>query len=128
MAEALSRASSGVKSFTLRAHGVGAFPNLKAPRVVWVGIEDNGGLQALQKNIDERLSECGFESDDRPFHPHLTLARVKSSAAGREIGKRIEGSRPDIDVDFRADYFVLFRSVLRPQGAEYTELKRFDLA
>lgn len=128
VAEALSRASSGIKAFTIRAHGVGAFPNLKAPRVVWVGIEDNGNLQALQKNIDERLSECGFESDDRPFRPHLTLARVKSAAAGREVGKRIEGSKPNIDVDFRADYFVLFKSVLRPQGAEYTELRRFDLA
>ena len=127
VAEALSLASSGIKAFTLRARGVGAFPNVKAPRVVWVGIEDNGGLAGLQKKIDERLSERGFESDGRPFHPHLTLARIKTPAAGRELGKRIEGSIPNIDVDFRAGYFVLFRSVLKPGGAEYTELKRFDL-
>lgn len=127
VAGALSMAASGVKAFTVKAAGVGGFPNLKSPRVVWVGIRESVELIGLQRNIDERLFESGFEKDDRPFHPHLTLARVKTPVAGRELGKRAEESKIDINVDFRADYFVLFRSVLSPKGAEYTELKRFDL-
>lgn len=127
VAAALSGASAGVKAFTLKAEGVGGFPNLKSPRVIWVGIRENPELIRLQKNIDERLFESGFEKDDRPFHPHLTLARVKTPGAGLELGKRVEESKVDIDVDFKADYFVLFRSVLSPKGAEHTELRRFDL-
>lgn len=127
VAGALSLAASGVKAFTVKAEGVGGFPNLKAPRVVWVGIRESAELIGLQRNIDERLFESGFEKDDRPFHPHLTLARVKTPVAGRELGRRAEESKIDINVDFMADYFVLFRSVLSPGGAEYSELKRFDL-
>ncbi len=127
VAEALFLASAGIKAFTLKAEGVGGFPNLKSPRVIWVGIRESPELIRLQKNIDERLFESGFEKDDRPFNPHLTLARVKTPGAGRELGKRVEESKIDIDVDFKADYFVLFRSVLSPKGAEYTELRRFDL-
>jgi 2'-5' RNA ligase len=127
VAEALFLAAKGVKAFTLKAQGVGGFPNLKSPRVIWVGIRESNELLRLQKNIDDRLFESGFEKDDRPFNPHLTLARVKTPGAGRELGKRVEESKIDIDVDFRADYFVLFRSVLSPKGAEYTELRRFDL-
>lgn len=103
--------------------GVGGFPNIKSPRVVWVGLNENAELQQLQKNIEEKLSDIGFEEDERSFKPHLTLCRVKDPRDGRELGKLVEALRPNIKMDFRADSFVLFESVLSPKGAKYTALK-----
>lgn len=127
ISKALTEASAGVPPFTVTARGVGGFPNLKTPRVLWVGLEENAELARLAKNIDERLGDLGFERDDRPFHPHLTLARIKSPSEGRELGKKASELNIDINVDFKADFFVLFRSVLSPGGAEHTELKRLPL-
>lgn len=127
VASALAEASAGVAPFIVTARGVGGFPNLKAPRVLWVGLEENTELARLAKNIDERLGESGFARDGRPFHPHLTLARIKSLSEGRELGRKAADLKMDINVDFKADYFVLFKSVLCPKGAEHTELKRFAL-
>lgn len=124
----LKRAASGLSPFTLSTEGVGGFPNLRHPRVVWVGIKENSELAELQKNIDERLNSLGFEKEDRPFHPHLTLCRIKTVPDGREIGKIVTELNPDIRMDFKVESFVLFKSILNPKGAEYFELKKIDLS
>lgn len=108
--------------------GVGGFPNLKAPRVIWAGVRENPELTRLQKNIDEGLSPLGFEKDDRPFQPHLTLCRIKSMASGRELGRLIGELKPDVTTEFKAASFSLFKSVLSPKGAEYTVLKEIGLS
>jgi len=127
VAAALTLASAGIRPFTLKARSLGAFPSERSPRVLWAGIEDHDELRTLHQNIEDRLFDSGFDKDGRPFHPHLTLARIKNPSAGRQLAKKLETTRPDIDVDFRVDYFVLFKSVLTQKGAEHTELKRFEL-
>ncbi len=123
----LKKAAEGISPFSLSACGVGGFPGLKAPRVIWVGIKESAALTQLQKNIDERLAEFGFEKEDRPFHPHLTLCRIKSASAGRDIGKAASDVGHEAYVAFKADSFVLFKSELNPKGAKYTALKRVML-
>ena len=125
--EALAGAASGIYPLTITAGKVGAFPSLKAPRVVWAGIQASEGLGELQKNIDERLAPLGFAPEARDYHPHLTICRVKVPSEGRELGGIITRMAPEINESWVASSFALYRSVLGPAGARYTVLKRIDL-
>lgn len=95
--------------------------------MLWAGIKAEPGLHKLQGNIEDQLEKLGFEKEGRPFTPHLTICRVKAYTDGKELGKLTAEARPHISMDFVADSFVLFKSVLSPKGAEYTELKRIGL-
>ncbi len=123
LTEALERASRGIKPFELSVRGVGGFPSLRGPRVVWVGIEENQTLLSLYRNIEDELSRMGFEREKRQFHPHLTLCRVKLKTEGIKLARRIADLKPEINMDFSVDRFTLFRSILKPSGAEYHVIK-----
>lgn len=114
-------------AFELRVTGLGAFPNLRNPRVVWAGLEDrSNSLAPAVTRLEERLESLGFPKEKRPFSPHLTLGRFRSSKGSGEL---IETLRQSVNLSgprFIADHAVLFRSVLKPSGAEYTPLGRFD--
>ena len=75
---AVERATLGVETVSVRVHGVGAFPNLRRPRVLWIGA-DAPGLAPLTARIDSALVAAGFAPAEREFSPHLTLGRVNSS-------------------------------------------------
>lgn len=125
--EALAEAASGVSPVTVTAHGVGAFPSLRRPRVIWTGIEASTELAALQKNIEARLAPLGFVPEARAYHPHLTLCRVKDPGMGRVLGEAITAMAPEITERWVTTSFALYKSVLSPEGARYTVLKRIEL-
>jgi len=124
--KAIEEAAQGVAPFHLEISGLGAFPNLKQPRVLWVGI---GGeidtLLRLQQNIDSVLASLGFAKEERPFMPHLTLARIRQGASPME---RKNFGELAMSVSFEASYPIdakavsLMRSQLTPDGAIYTRL------
>lgn len=97
------------------------------PRVLWVGIGENDALKRLSANIEDGLSPLGFEREDRPFTPHLTLCRVKSSNDGRALARTAAEADISIDKGFTASAFHLIKSVLNPRGAEYTDIKTIML-
>jgi 2'-5' RNA ligase len=124
MIGAMEEAVQGIPPFHLEISGLGAFPNLKQVRVFWVGI---GGevdkLSNLQQNIDSALASLGFAREERPFVPHLTLARIKEGASpperrsfGELVGSTIFGDKYSIEVEA----VRLMRSQLTPAGAIYT--------
>lgn len=114
--------------FSLKVRGVGAFPNLKNPRVVWMGLVDGKGVVgAFQKQIESQLGKIGFQSEDRPFHPHLTLGRMKSSRGKEELVERMEEHKEEEFGDLQAERVILFKSDLRPTGPIYTPLKELIL-
>ena len=88
----LKRRHEGFRPFSLEVGGVGAFPNARAPKVVWAGIKESIELTKLQKSVDERLSSIGLEAETRPFTPHLTLCRIKSAEDGRATWKTFSRS------------------------------------
>jgi len=106
---------------------VGAFPNARAPRVLWAGIKENPELARLQQNIEKSLVSIGFEAEDRPFTPHLTLCRIKSAEDGRSLGKLLSESRVEAKAAFPVSSFAFIKSVLKPSGAEYTPIREFAL-
>lgn len=104
---------------------LGAFPNAKRPRVLWIGVDDpTHVLEGLARGLDESLEPLGFSREERPFTPHLTLARfkmpVKSSGHLPQFGLRL--------APFVIDRVGLFRSILSPKGARYEVIQEFPLA
>lgn len=127
--EGIKQQLAGVRtpSFQLQAAGGGFFPPGKAPRVIWVGLQQ-GGKQAeqLAGEITEALQPLGYEPEKRPFRAHLTVGRVKQER--RDDWKGLLADMQKIfwpAVEMRS--FVLWQSVLRPQGPEYTRLAEYPL-
>ncbi len=130
--EAIARAAKGVKPFYLQAQGVGAFPNLKSPKVVWVGL--GGELQSLknlQSRIERTLSELDFPAETKEFSPHLTLGRVRDKATSRErsqLGEALGALKFESSSAFLVDGISLMRSTLTSSGAIYNRLSSVKLS
>jgi 2'-5' RNA ligase len=126
---AVKRAAVGTLPFTLRGAGIGVFPDLKRPRVVWTGLSgETQPLFDLQKKLEAELAQIGFPEERRPFKGHLTLGRVKGRLDRLRFGdalKKVEGFETE---PFQATSVILFQSTLRSDGAVYTRLVdvRFD--
>jgi 2'-5' RNA ligase len=129
--EAIKEAAQGISPFHLVISGLGAFPNLKQARVFWVGIGGEvGKLSKLQQNIDSTLAALRFAKEERPFVPHLTLARIKEGASlperrsfGELVGSIIFEDKYHVEVEA----VRLIRSQLTPAGAIYTCLSVVEL-
>ena len=120
--------SSG-QAIDLNLNGVGVFPDLKHPRIVWVALGgETDKLTALQRGIDKSCAAVGFPEEKRAYTPHLTLGRVKSYKGGRKL-KNLEQLFSEITFSdmphFRANFVHLYKSDLKPDGAVYTKLKSF---
>ena len=103
---------------------MGAFPSLRSPRVVWVGLDDQGGrLVTLQNQIEKEMSKLGFEEEKRAFSPHLTLGRIRSPRGKEELVKYLLDERERVFGEINIDRVILFKSELKPTGAVYSVLK-----
>ncbi|MBI5143261.1 MAG: RNA 2',3'-cyclic phosphodiesterase [Nitrospirae bacterium] len=108
--------------FEFNVAGVGGFPNLRHPRVLWAGIDAPDGLFDLQRDIEAALAGIGFAPEGRPYSPHLTLGRVRS---GSGLGEAVAALRKHEDTAFgcaKVDELYLMESRLSPSGAKYIEL------
>lgn len=124
----LRQATASLSPFRLQIGGVGTFPNLKAPRVIWVGAtSESDHLALLVRHIEEQMSALGFSKERRPFSAHLTLGRVKDLhgiqpiIAGLREFERFEGGA------FLVDTIFLIKSELHPSGSIYTPLKKIKI-
>jgi 2'-5' RNA ligase len=106
---------------------VGFFPNARSPRVFWCGIEAPG-LEALAAHTDAATSSVGVTREERPFSPHLTLARIKERLDLSRLQSALAAA-PSLDFGrFTARSFFLYRSQLRPTGSVYTKLAEFPFS
>jgi 2'-5' RNA ligase len=138
IAERLRRVEGS--AFEIRSAGYGFFPTAKAPRVFWIGIQAGPQLAALAESLDMATAELGIPREDRPYSPHLTLARAgrssgspkghkgdRANAAFAVLGKRLAAMG---ELDFgtmTAREFILYHSQLSPGGSKYEKLQRFLL-
>jgi 2'-5' RNA ligase len=129
--KALERSCQGLAPFSFSCGGLGCFPNLKRPRVVWVGIqEETGTLAQLKEAIEENVSPLGYPSEKRKFSPHLTLGRAQrriSSGDRRRLGELVGASEIGTLSQMQVKSVNLMRSDLRPSGAVYTRLAEVEL-
>ena len=143
VAEACSDAEWAARAnqpFSMRLAGAGAFPDLARPRALWLGVSEGADpLKRLQADLDEALGHLVAKAENRPFIPHLTLARLNSSAGGRRSNnRRGGGTSPHLTEVLAglADYDAgeqkvselnVYSSELRREGPEYHVLARNPL-
>jgi 2'-5' RNA ligase len=123
IAGAILQASEGIGPFEISLRGVGAFPNERRPKVVWVGIEKGReSLVSLSQQIEDRLEALGFEREKRRFSPHLTIGRLRRGGRPGDLPDRlgIEFDGGECSVD----RICLMKSTLTPQGPIYEELRQ----
>ena len=110
--------------FDVKIHGIGAFPNLRYPRILWAGITQGADqLRNIFNQLEPSLRSLGFAPDSKGFSPHLTIARVKSGRNKTELGKYVT---ENVNYEFgivRAQCLKLKRSDLTPKGPIYTTLR-----
>jgi 2'-5' RNA ligase len=120
---------NGTGPLALDVKTLGVFPDMNRPRVIWLGISgDVERLIRLQKSMDKKLHEIGFAKEERPFRPHLTLARIKEPKGLIGLAKIVENSDNYTAGHFDAGGLTLFGSQLTPKGAIYTKLAYFAFA
>jgi len=128
--EELEPAFGSQGKMELQVRGVGAFPGLGRPRVIWAGLNDlSGRLAALAEDVDHRTESLGFPREKRAFSAHLTLGRIRSNTSrDRELAEAVRQKMDLAGPRFVADHAILFESVLKPSGAEYSPVFRFDFS
>ena len=129
--EAMTEAARAWAPFTVEVHGIGAFPRLDRPRVVWAGVgEGSTEVQGLTNRLRQSLATRGFAIERRPFVPHLTLARVRSSTeavwAGRLLVDPALATRRWVRAT--VSELLLKESELLPTGARHTVRERVRLS
>lgn len=103
------------------AQGLGAFPTLKRPRVLWLGLRGEG-LAEIHEAIEAALAPLNFPPEDREFTPHLTLGRVRSLRGWEGVLAIVKEHANTLFGESLIDRVTLYRSELRPEGAIYTSL------
>ncbi len=128
---AIRSALAGVCSdqpVTFDFRGLGFFPNDKHPRVFWAGIEASPNLITLAADIDKAMGTLGVPRGQRPFSPHLTLARFEPPRLPEKLRATIQGNAACEFGSLHTRQFHLIESKLKPSGAEYTTLESFPFA
>jgi 2'-5' RNA ligase len=126
-----SQAEEDVKTigpFTVGVRGCGGFPQDRYPRVIWIGVVDpNDALKELQARVEQGMEGMGFAREERVYTPHLTIGRLRSGKGKGKVAQALEAMKACDLGTMEVREICLFRSLLKPTGAEYTNLKIIPL-
>ncbi len=129
--DVMREVSLRAEPFELEVGGIGAFPSLRSPRVLWVGLGgDIEKLQALQASLEEKLDRLDLTKESRSFTPHLTIARLREHASSdqrRILSQLVAEKSVWLGCKFRVDAISLMKSQLLPSGAVYTKIAHTPL-
>ena len=118
----------GRSRFEFEVKGLGVFPHFKKPLVIWAGTCNTGkNFKEMHAALDQNLETFGVPREEKEFHAHITLGRVKRGSGGREVEEIFKPYEPVSFGKAVADRAILFKSVLGPKGAVYTPLYELDL-
>lgn len=127
--QALETVAAATRAFSTDISGFGAFPTVRCPSVIWMGVGATPELRCLKQDIEWALGAVGFEAETRSFHPHVTLGRTEDKGgAGAFRGFDAVVSDLDVAVDLKIRTIDLMRSHLSPEGARYSVLSSARLA
>ena len=126
---AMALATKDCAVVSLAVKGIGVFPDIRRPRVIWAGLSGQLEiLQDIQRTLDGHLADLGFPKETRGFKAHLTLGRVKGKITGDRLKAAIVKLKGFESTSFDVDRIILFKSELRPSGAVYTKMHRVTLS
>lgn len=120
---AMDAIAQTVVPFSFEVSGLGFFGRRCSPRVIWAGAKGNfSSLMDMQARLTTSLRDLNLAIDDKPFVPHLTLARVRSPQNVDELVEALESRKEEYFGQVKVDRMVLFGSQLKPAGPCYTVL------
>jgi 2'-5' RNA ligase len=120
---ALDAVAQRHRPFSAQLGGIGAFPNFRRARVVWMGVAREPRLELLHHDVEIACESLGFELEGRAFRPHLTLARVKDRTEEDELRRLARASkRVTYEEDVHVTSVDLMHSTLNPNAARYERL------
>lgn len=127
LSPAIQKLCDDTAPFLLALNETGVFPHANSPQVLWVGLDDETQtLSSLKTKIDEIAYQAGFAVDRRSFVPHITLGRVKFLKPASELlHQLLSAELPSLK--WHVQSVNWYRSILKPSGAEYSILKKFEL-
>lgn len=121
LVDGLTAAVTGVAPFRLRVARLGAFPSLDKASVLWAGVEEPAPLVELAARIERVTAALGFAADPRPFHPHVTLGRLRET---RPVRAAVLPLSEQMFSETRVDGVTLFESETKSSGSVYREARR----
>jgi 2'-5' RNA ligase len=124
IAAAVGRVAARHAPFEARARGLGAFPSAAHPRILWAGVDGGEALKRLQADVEGALAELGFAKEERAFHPHVTVGRVKEQKGA------LDGAAWASDAEWgvsQMSEIVLYESRTLRAGAEYVARARVPI-
>jgi RNA 2',3'-cyclic 3'-phosphodiesterase len=125
----MAESAEGFSAISLYANGIGVFPGLHRPRVLWIGIDGEiDRLYRLQKILDEKLSMIGIPTEKRPFKGHLTIGRAKEGMNMESLKESLRAFYDFQTRPFGINEMKLFQSELSPTGAVYSCMKSVVLS
>lgn len=125
LAEALRIEAHAHPPFSMSVGGIGAFPNSRRPRVIWIGLDAPAALVALQHGVEAAAATLGYEAEDRAFSPHLTVGRVGQNVSVADLHKihtSLEATKIGSLGQVQVDALHIFKSDLHPGGSVYTPM------
>jgi 2'-5' RNA ligase len=123
ISEVIAKVATGEQPIDLAAKGIGVFPTIRRPRVLWIGLSgETAALLALQQKLEEALIPIGFAKEKRSFKAHLTIGRIKGRVDPKELMAAMEPFLDFKGPGFFASGMTLYQSDLKPTGAVYTPL------
>jgi 2'-5' RNA ligase len=131
ISQQLKEIASRHPPWTIWLMGFGAFPSVRRPGVLWVGVAEDAGRAALitlAKEIDAAMAPIGFPPEPRPFHPHLTLARVRAPRHLPPVAEWLEHHRADRLAVVDIQQVALMKSERGTGGSVYTAISYCDLS
>lgn len=127
LSQAAARSTKSLAPFKLTAEKCGVFPTHGPPRVLWIGITDSTKqLARLHARLEEECASLGFPREARPFHPHLTLARIRHSRNTRSIGAA-HRALDFVPLEIEGAELLVIRSELGKNGSRYSVVSRHEL-
>jgi 2'-5' RNA ligase len=118
----------GSAPFTLSFAGIGAFPTLKRPRVIWVGTKDGADAsRQIADKIENKMGEKGLREEEKEFTPHLTIGHIKEKIDVASLSKFVEEHGETDFGSMEVDHVSIMKSTLRRTGPIYEEIKRIKL-
>lgn len=121
--ELMERSVEGIAPFEMAFEGVGAFPNPRRPRVIWIGLVGAEPLQAISQRLEDGVVELGFQPERRRFRPHATVARIKHVGKQGRLANLLDRWGEASFGSMRVEAIHLKRSELTPGGAIHTTLR-----
>ena len=127
ISEAASRAVAEFSSFPIGVGNTGVFPKPSRAQVLWIGVSDpSGKLSALQERLENECAAEGFPKEDRAYHPHLTIARIRRPEGARRLADaHLQMQFPTTNIALNE--LVMFRSELSPKGSKYTAISKHPI-